>query len=785
MVKLVESSQWEEDLYQIETADPVEGGPDGVSNRQAKQLGGRTRYLKAQVEQSQSGLAQHIAAADPHSQYATKSDLAARLAELVGQAPGMLDTLKELADALGNDPNFATTITNQLGLKAPISSPVFTGTPKAPTQAQGDNSTALATTAFVKQSGESYSSIQGIATTATLNSGHVGAFIWAYGVGITLTLPPVAGVPNGATITIGAPVAVTIKGNASENINSQFGVTSNTFALNAGEQAQFISNGGAWYLSSYTTVLGATPPQFDNTTKLATTGFVQRAVGNYRSANGYVGSATLSTADVGCLITWDGNGTLTLPDATTVAGGSAIRVFKYAGPIASVLAANKPGQLNVPASGADTYTFAVGVFGFFELINESGIKWDVAGELFSQYGTTAAQFDNSSKLATTAFVQGALGNFRNQIGLSAATTLNGNAWGNAYTLFGGSPYNVTLPPLSSGVNGAAIRFSNIGSTAYTLVGAGSDAIFNGTTSNTLVLNPGDTVTLVSSGVWVMFGGSMSLPASGVMSGPGWKTQPQFDNSTKLATTAFVQRAVGAVVGLMRNASMSVPTVSASATFTADEIVVETALGGAAFRIANFNATINLGTTGAGGMDAGTAPASGFVAIYAIYNPTNGTTALLATNATSSVAPNVYSGANMPAGYAASALVSVWSTNSSRQFGVGFQVDRTVNLTSFSVLSTSVQQSSYAPFSVASYIPPNAKLVSGYTNCGSTAASIIGSGVSGSSTGIGSAGTNGQSILTLGAPFSDVPMVTPQTMFYVATASAGTMTFSCFISSYKF
>nr|WP_253195912.1 hypothetical protein [Burkholderia cenocepacia] len=171
MGKLVESSQWEEDLYQIETADPVEGGPDGVSNKQAKQLGGRTRYLKAQVEQSQTGLAQHIAAPDPHSQYATKSDLAARLAELVGQAPGMLDTLKELADALGNDPNFATTITNQLGLKAPINSPVLTGTPKAPTQAQGDNSTALATTAFVKQSGESYSSIQGIATTATLNSG--------------------------------------------------------------------------------------------------------------------------------------------------------------------------------------------------------------------------------------------------------------------------------------------------------------------------------------------------------------------------------------------------------------------------------------------------------------------------------------------------------------------------------------------------------------------------------------------------------------------------------------
>ena len=37
---------------------------------------------------------------------------------IIGQAPGTLDTLQELADALGNDPNFATTITNQIAGKA-------------------------------------------------------------------------------------------------------------------------------------------------------------------------------------------------------------------------------------------------------------------------------------------------------------------------------------------------------------------------------------------------------------------------------------------------------------------------------------------------------------------------------------------------------------------------------------------------------------------------------------------------------------------------------------------
>ena len=45
----------------------------------------------------------------------------AAIAELVGSSPETLDTLAELATALGNDPNFATTITEKLAQKQPIS----------------------------------------------------------------------------------------------------------------------------------------------------------------------------------------------------------------------------------------------------------------------------------------------------------------------------------------------------------------------------------------------------------------------------------------------------------------------------------------------------------------------------------------------------------------------------------------------------------------------------------------------------------------------------------------
>ena len=49
-------------------------------------------------------------------------------ASIVDSAPGTLDTLNELAAALGDDENFSTTMTNSLALKAPLASPTFTGT---------------------------------------------------------------------------------------------------------------------------------------------------------------------------------------------------------------------------------------------------------------------------------------------------------------------------------------------------------------------------------------------------------------------------------------------------------------------------------------------------------------------------------------------------------------------------------------------------------------------------------------------------------------------------------
>ena len=140
------------------------------------------------------------------TQLATTAFVTAAVAALVDGAPGAIDTLNELAAALGDDANFATTITNSIAavqsdvdqnevdgdaadsalsgrldvleadattasavatvqadvdqnesdadaaiaLKANIASPALTGTPTAPTAAADTNTTQVATTAYVQ-----------------------------------------------------------------------------------------------------------------------------------------------------------------------------------------------------------------------------------------------------------------------------------------------------------------------------------------------------------------------------------------------------------------------------------------------------------------------------------------------------------------------------------------------------------------------------------------------------------------------------------------------------------
>lgn len=93
-------------------------------------------------------MAKHLAAADPHTQYAAK------------ESPTLTGTPKAPTAPAGNNSTqiantafvqaIATALNSALALKAPLASPGLTGTPTAPTAAQTANNTQIATTAFVK-----------------------------------------------------------------------------------------------------------------------------------------------------------------------------------------------------------------------------------------------------------------------------------------------------------------------------------------------------------------------------------------------------------------------------------------------------------------------------------------------------------------------------------------------------------------------------------------------------------------------------------------------------------
>lgn len=207
MASLTETSAFDEGVYQLELTDPVIGGPNGISNQPLKNLANRTRYLKDALD-----------------------------ALLVG-APADLNTLAEIATALG--------------LKAPLDSPVFTGNPAAPTTAQFDNDTSLATTAFVQRALGNMRGATGFSANATLTVDHIGQVVQcASAGGFTLTLPATSGLPDGATIEFvsSAVGAVTIARQGTDVIypNMSAGVASIT--LGNGDTAKLVKITGGWGL---------------------------------------------------------------------------------------------------------------------------------------------------------------------------------------------------------------------------------------------------------------------------------------------------------------------------------------------------------------------------------------------------------------------------------------------------------------------------------------------------------------------------------------------------------
>jgi microcystin-dependent protein len=195
---LSESTTYESGIYQLELADIVQGGVNGQSNVQAQQLANRTNWLYSQIQAIQSQLASGYAvtnlsggtinntpignttpstgvfstlivtgattlqgastaptvtAGDSSQNIATTAFVAGAVSSAAGTAASAVaaeTTRAEAAESGLNNAIAAETTRAEAAeaLKAPLISPALTGSPTAPTQSAGDNSTKIATTAY-------------------------------------------------------------------------------------------------------------------------------------------------------------------------------------------------------------------------------------------------------------------------------------------------------------------------------------------------------------------------------------------------------------------------------------------------------------------------------------------------------------------------------------------------------------------------------------------------------------------------------------------------------------
>ncbi|WP_244220770.1 phage tail protein [Pseudomonas kribbensis] len=311
-----------------------------------------------------------------------------------------------------------------------------------------------------------------------------------------------------------------------------------------------------------------TPPRFDASQKLATTEFVQRAIGSYADLVTYPGSVDLTPADVGRLVSVGGSGsTIILPDASTVPQGSVITVL--AGLNGATFMA-KGAQTLIAINGAlGPFTQPQSTISAFRRLN-NGLGWALEGGdgalkyspiLRGAHWETQPQFDSSKSLATTEFVQRAAGSLAGYVAYAANTVLTASDVGK-YVYSSGATVTLTLPDATLLPSGSRI-YIQAGSSSTCTVRSINGAIVgpngNPAGSSSVVLGNGVATEFIAAGSsWLAVGGSglAFLSANGYQRYPSglieqWGTVTVNDNIEVFITLpiAFPTAVLGAIAGV--------------------------------------------------------------------------------------------------------------------------------------------------------------------------------------------------------------------------------------------
>lgn len=155
-------------------------------------------------------------------------------------------------------------------------------------------------------------------------------------------------------------------------------------------------------------VSGVTPAQFDNDTSLATTEFVQRALGNYRNLSAFNASAVLTNSVIGGLISFYGNTagqTLTLPMASIAAGG-AVTVFNQSS-VNLTVARQAADSINAadPSGVASTASITLTPGDSCSLVSNGDATWNEVGRRTKAFFGSSLAVSGYQKLPSGLIIQ--------------------------------------------------------------------------------------------------------------------------------------------------------------------------------------------------------------------------------------------------------------------------------------------------------------------------------------------------------------------------------------------
>lgn len=167
-----------------------------------------------------------------------------------------------------------------------------------------------------------------------------------------------------------------------------------------------------------TNTLAQTAPQFDSTTKSATTAFVQRALGNTNGAWNYAANATISTGAIGGVHLPTVSGvTLTLPDGNSCAVGSVITI--HGNSWGCTVQCQGTNTIALGSGGAVT-SVSVGAFDRLVLVNVGPNWYAIGGEAALGQSTAFASSKTASgyqKLPSGLIVQWGSGVYTATLGV--------------------------------------------------------------------------------------------------------------------------------------------------------------------------------------------------------------------------------------------------------------------------------------------------------------------------------------------------------------------------------